>query len=111
SKRFSKAIPFTSWDEPDIIKGYITGAKTTSLAEARNDSYNSTFQFLASYDKSAGEHNFNLMAGYENYYSSSENLTASSDQYLLSSYPYLDLGNNNYLFNGGNATEYASRSY
>ena len=50
------------------------------------------------------------MIGYEDYYAFWENLDASRDQYQLTSYPYLDLGSEDYRDNGGNAEEYAYRS-
>jgi len=111
SKTFKKAIPYTRWNEPNIIAGYINGAKTTSLDEKRTDSFNETTQLLVNYNKKTGEHNFNLMTGYESYYSIFESEGASSDNMVLSSYPYLDLANSNYLSVSGNAFEYASRSY
>jgi TonB-linked SusC/RagA family outer membrane protein len=114
SKMFKKAIPYTRWNEPDIIAGYINmegGSRTTSLAETRPDGYNYTAQFIINYQKAIGDHNVNLMAGYENYYSFNESMSAFSDQYKLQSYPYLDLANANYLSVGGSASEYASRSF
>jgi TonB-linked SusC/RagA family outer membrane protein len=111
SKKFSKAIPYTNWDDPDVIIGYINGAKTTSLTEGRDDGYDITTQLLANYTKTIGEHHINLLAGYENYYSFYESLGASSDDYLLNAYPYLDLANKNFLGVNGNASEYASRSF
>jgi TonB-linked SusC/RagA family outer membrane protein len=111
SKTLKKAIPYTRWNEPNNIAGYINGAKTTSLTEKRTDSFNETTQLLVNYNKKSGEHNFNLMGGYESYYSTYESEGASSDNMVLSSYPYLDLANSNYLSVNGNANEYASRSY
>ena len=111
SKRFAKAIPYTRFNEPDVIAGYINGAKTTNLREGRNDSYNTTTQLLANYIKTLSTHNFNIMAGYENYYSFYESMGAFSDEFLLSTYPYLNLANKNVLDVNGGASEYASRSF
>ena len=60
--------------------------------------------------KTLGRHDFSVMIGYEDYYAFWENLDASRDQYQLTSYPYLDLGSEDYRDNGGNAEEYAYRS-
>jgi len=61
--------------------------------------------------KSLGKHNLNLLAGYEFFYYYNEDLSASRDQYLLSGYPYLDLGPLEFRDNSGSAYENAYRSY
>lgn len=86
------------------------GYRTTNLTENRNDSHDITTQFFANYAKTLGRHDFSVMIGYEDYYAFWENLDASRDQYQLTSYPYLDLGSEDYRDNGGNAEEYAYRS-
>lgn len=110
-KSFQKAMPYTTWDAPDIIAGYRESKKTTKLTENRDDSYNITVQFLLNYMKRFGKHDINFMAGYENYYSFYEGLNASRDQYALDEYPYLDIGPEILRDNGGNAKEVAYRSY
>ena len=84
---------------------------TTMLTENRNESNELISQFFVNYTKSFGQHNIAAMAGYEDYYSFYENLSASRDQYELSEYPYLDLGPKDYRDNSGNAYEYAYRSF
>lgn len=110
-KSFTTQVPFTYANDPDVIKGYMAGTKTTNLVEDRNDSYDVTTQFLANYDKEFGRHSLSLMIGYEDYYATWENLSASRDQYELTGYPYLDIGPETYRDNGGNAEEYAYRSF
>lgn len=110
-KSFEKAMPFTTWDAPDIIAGYRESKKTTKLTENRDDAYNITVQFLLNYIKRFGKHDINFMAGYENYYSFYEGLNALRDQYTLNEYPYLDMGPETLRDNGGNAREVAYRSY
>ncbi len=110
-KEFLKKVQYTDYEDPNTYVGTLQWAKTTSLNETRSDDNHVTTQLLANYMKSLGKHNFNVMAGYENYHYSYETLGASSDQLELSSYPYLDLGNSNYLSNSGSAYEYAYRSY
>lgn len=109
-KSFEKAMPYTTFDEPDVVVGYRESKKTTKLTENRDDSYNITVQFLLNYMKRFGKHDLNFMAGYENYYSFYEGLSASRDQYVLNEYPYLDMGPKTLINNGGNATEVAYRS-
>jgi len=110
-KEFLKKVPYTDYDDPAVYVGTLQWGTSTSLKETRGDNHHITTQFLANYMKSFGSHNLNVMAGYENYDEKSESLSASSDQLELTSYPYLDLGNANYLDNGGNAYEQAYRSW
>ena len=110
-KSFLKKVEYTDYDNPAVAVGTLQWASSTSLSETRNDNYRVTTQFIANYIKSIGNHNFNVMAGYENYYAFNEELSAGSDQLELSNYSYLDLGNENYLSNGGKAYENAYRSW
>jgi len=105
------ALPMTNWDNPDLIVGYVNGTKFTSLSETRSDNNNYTLQYLTTYTNSFGDHNLNLLAGYEYYYSFNEQLGASRDHYTLDNYPYLNLGPLDYRDNSGSAWEYASRSF
>ncbi len=110
-KDFTKKVQYTNYDDPTTYVGTIQWAQTTDLTENRNDNYHVTTQFLANYNKSINEHSFNVMAGYENYFAHYENLGAATTQMELSSYPYLDLANDNYLSNSGYAYENAYRSW
>ena len=109
-KTFVKQIPYTRSEDLNTTVGYMGGYRTTNLTENRNDSHDITTQFFANYAKTLGRHDFSVMIGYEDYYAFWENLDASRDQYQLTSYPYLDLGSEDYRDNGGNAEEYAYRS-
>ena len=111
SKNFTKAVPYTNYNDPNTLVGYLGGVTTTSLNEGRNDGYFHTTQFIANYTRSLGKHNLNLMAGYENYYQTYENLGASRDAYELTNYPYLDAGPLTLRGNSGSAWEYAYRSF
>ena len=110
-KNWRKKVPYYDRDDPDNIAGYTFGANSTSLTEIRDESYNVTSQLLVNYSGTLQNHNFNLMGGYENYYSFNENLSASSDQFELSTFPYLSRGNENYLSNTGGANELTYRSF
>ncbi|TDQ78296.1 SusC/RagA family TonB-linked outer membrane protein [Sphingobacterium yanglingense] len=111
TKAFRKKVPYTAWNNPEQRLGYINGYETTKLTESRVESYQYTTQFLANYTKGFGKHNLNLLGGYEFFYYYNEDLSASRDQYLLSSYPYLDLGPLEFRDNSGSAYENAYRSY
>ncbi|MCE5344847.1 MAG: TonB-dependent receptor [Bacteroidales bacterium] len=111
SKTFRNKLTYTEWDSPNTIAGTIENATTTSLNEYRNDNYSTTTQFLSNYVKDFKKHNINLMMGFEEYHYFYESLGASRDQYSLTEFPYLDLGNGNYQYNSGNAYENAYRSF
>ncbi len=111
TKAFTKKLSYTTANDPNVIAGYIEGLTQTSLSESRSENYNITSQLLLNYDKSFGKHNLNLMAGNENYSFFSESLSAWRNQYNLTSFPYLDLGNQNFQYNSGSAYENAYRSF
>jgi len=110
-KKFVKQIPYYSAEDPAVFAGYIAGNNTTSLYESRGNGRTVTKQFLANYTTKAGKHNFNLLAGYEDFSAFNESLTAQAENYVLSDYPYLDLGPRDFMSNGGNAWETAYRSF
>ena len=110
-KNFSKKIPFTRLETPEIIAGYIGGHLNTNLLETRSHDYAFTTQFLVNYDKKFKGHSVGILGGYENYYSFNESLNASRLNYELSDYPYLNIGNQNFQYNAGEASEYAYRSW
>ena len=110
-KKFTKKIPYTAWNNPGSISGYIEGATETKLEEARNDNYRYTTQFLVNYNKQLKAHSIGVMGGYEFYKAFNENLGASRGQYVLSNYPYLNLGPLDFRDNSGSAFENAYRSW
>lgn len=109
-KTFVKQLLYTNYNDPNFNAGFITGATKTKLTESRPDNYSITAQLIANFVKTFGKHNLNVMGGYENYYYFNESLKAYRDNYILTSFPYLDLGNENYQFNNGSAYENAYRS-
>lgn len=110
-KKFTQKVPYTAYNNPGSISGYIEGATETKLEESRNDNYRYTTQFLVNYTKQLKAHSINLMGGYEYYKSSDELLGASRGQYQLNNYPYLDLGPLEFRDNSGRAFENAYRSW
>ena len=114
-KQFKRKAFYTLADDPSVIGSYLDegGNKydTNKLTETRNDDYNVTSQLIANYMKSIGEHDFTAMVGFENYYENKEELGAARDQYILTNYPYLNLGPKDYRDNSGKASEYTYNSY
>ncbi|WP_460636764.1 TonB-dependent receptor [Larkinella harenae] len=110
-KVFTQRVPYTLWNSPDTRAGFISGQTETKLEETRNDNYRYTTQALANYTKQLGSHNLNLLAGYEYFYAFNEGLGASRGQYILGTYPYLNLGPLDFRDNSGSANENAYRSW
>ena len=114
SKAFRYAASYNLMDDPDVFGGYLEGGGTSyatnKLSETRNDDWHVTSQFLANYMLTLGKHDVTLMAGYENYYSKNESLSAARDQYELTSYPYLNIGPDDFKDNSGTGSEYTSNS-
>jgi TonB-linked SusC/RagA family outer membrane protein len=109
-KNFSKAIPYTRYNDPNTQVGFIQGYATTNLVESRGETFSHITQFLASYTKEIALHGVDALVGYENFYSNSGSITATRNNYLLNSFPYLNLGNANFQYNSGGASELAYRS-
>lgn len=116
TKTFSPAVWYTLADDPETIGGYLDSGSswsTNKLTEQRNDDYNVTSQVIANYIASFGRngnHNLNVMVGYENYLMKSESLSAARDNFEFTQYPYLNVGSEDYQTNSGTGTEYTSNS-
>ena len=114
-KAFRKAVSYVLMSDPNTFGGWMEGNgsswSTNKLAETRNDNWHITSQVLANYMFSIGKNDFTVMAGYENYVMSSENLTAARDQYDLTKYPYLNIGPEDFKDNSGTGTRYTSNSF
>jgi TonB-linked outer membrane protein, SusC/RagA family len=111
-KKFNKQVPYYELDNKTSPAGFIDGSLTTSLAEARNEVRTMTKQLIANYSLNiVNRHYLTFMAGYEDYYRFVERLGASSDNFLLTDFPYLDRAPLDYMLNTGNASEVAYRSY
>lgn len=111
SKVFKTRIPYTSAGDPNTVSGYMAGFNETTLTEIRNDNYRYTAQAIINYKKQLGDHAIDLMGGYEFYYAFNEDLGASRGQYLLTNYPYLNIGPLELRNNNGSAWENAYRSW
>ena len=110
-KNWLKSVETTIYEDPTVSAGPLQWQPNTYLGESRNDNYHVTTQVLANYMRSFGDHNLNLMGGYEYYYAYHEELGASRDQYILTSFPYLNIGPLEYRDNSGSAWEIAYRSF
>ena len=69
-----------------------------------------TYQFYANYQNKWTDHSLNAMVGYEGYKHKWENLGASRNNYELDTYPYLNLGPEDYQYNSGSAGHNAYQS-
>ena len=107
NKNFSKAV--NVYYENGKASLFET-MKTTNLSETRNDSNNRTYQFYANYQNIWGDHSFSAMVGYEGYKANWENLGASRSNYGLDTFPYLNIGPEDYQYNSGSAGHNAYQS-
>lgn len=114
-KEFSKAVSYSLMNDVNAFGGWMEGSgrswSTNKLSETRNDNWHITTQALANYMHSFGKHDLTLMAGFENYVLSTENLTAARDQYELTNYPYLNIGPEDFKDNSGTGSRYTSNSF
>ena len=111
-KNFVKQIPYYDYDDMERSSGFVSGHLITNLAEARSEIRTMTKQLTANYHTTINEdHNLSLMAGYEDYYQFEEGLNASSNDLSLSSFPYMDRANLDFISANGNAVENAYNSY
>ncbi len=106
-KKFSRAVPVYY---ENGSKTYMQLHKTTNLSETRNDNNSQTYQFYGNYQNIWGNHSFNAMLGYEGYSYKWENVGASRTNYLLDTYPYLNIGPEDYQYNSGSAGHNAYES-
>jgi TonB-linked SusC/RagA family outer membrane protein len=106
-KKFSRAVP-VYYENGSTT--FMQSHKTTNLEELRNDNNSLTTQFYGNYQKKWGDHSFSLMAGYEGYSYKWEELDASRTNYLLDTYPYLNIGPEDYQYNKGKAGHNAYES-
>lgn len=109
-KNFIQKLPWYDADDPTILGGYISGHNKTNLYETRVETHTMTKQFIANYTQRFALHHLNLMGGYEDYTFDREVLDAQSEDFELSNFHYLNLGNRNSMFNTGNAVGSAYRS-
>ena len=109
--------------QPGILsENPLSGCTSTKLIESRTESKDFTTQLLLNYKKDFGKAvRTTYMAGYEQYYATSESLKVGSDQMNWEGFPYMKLANTNFLvsydddqnivFPTGNASENAYRSW
>ena len=109
-KNFIEKLPWYDADDPTILGGYIAGHNKTNLYETRAEVSTMTKQLIANYTKQLNLHSLSLMGGYEDFTYRREVLDAQSEDFELSNFYYLNLGNRNSMFNTGNAVESAYRS-
>lgn len=77
-----------------VSNKYIAEALTTTLDETRGSTYEGTFQAYVNYQKTFGKlHNFGAMAGYENYYLTSNAIIAGNSDFATTLIQDLKAGN------------------
>lgn len=101
-KKFTRKVEAYTAADPTVFEVAISGHSTTILEEERNDSYNITKQFFANYDRIFGSHSINLMAGYEDFYTTYENLNVGTEGMQVM-YPYMKYANLEILSAGSDA--------
>ena len=106
-KTFTKAVN-VYYEDGTAIQAQSN--KSTSLSETRNNTQSRTYQFYANYQNKWGDHSLNAMAGYEAYKYKWENEGASRTNYELDTYPYLNIGPEDYQYNSGSAGHNAYES-
>lgn len=106
-KKFSRAVP-VYYENGSTT--FMQVHKTTSLREQRYDNNSQTYQFYGNYQKSFGDHSLNAMIGYEGYSYRWEEQEASRNNYLLDTYPYLNIGPEDFQYNKGKAGHNAYES-
>lgn len=94
----------------DGDKVWARNNSSTHLTERRNNSKALTLQAYANYSDFFGKHKYNFTMGYEEYQTEFDGIWARRNNYDINGYPYLDMGPENYQYNGGNATHRAYRS-
>lgn len=110
-KTFTKAVPYFTPDDPVNPAGYMKDHNYISLTEERINAHSVTCQGLANYMKSFGKHDFNFLLGYESYYYRHEDMSVTTDRMELEAYPFLSMGNKDYVTTKGGAYENAYQSY
>lgn len=108
TKYFSKQIMFTNSN--GITSTVVNQAKTT-LDEGRTEGLAINGQFLANYGKQIGNHNIDVLAGYEENYRSFEAMGASRAGFPLTDFPYLNSGSTELRDNYGYANESGLHSF
>ena len=115
NKKFRKAVSYCLMSDLNAFGGWMEGNgsswTTNKLSEERKDNWHIITQALINYMRSFGKHDLTVMAGFENYVKSSEELTAARDQYELTNYPYLNVGPEDFKDNSGTGTRYTSNSF
>lgn len=110
-KSFAKTLEYTAKDDPSRVI-YTSDRPKTTLEETRADATILNGQFLANYRKTfKNTHNLDVLFGYEENTVKSEGLKASREGFLITEFPYLDLGSEDFRDNSGNASESALRSF
>ncbi|MFD2905024.1 SusC/RagA family TonB-linked outer membrane protein [Sphingobacterium anhuiense] len=109
-KDYSKKIEYTDINDPARI--IAQNRARTSLNESRTENYAINTQLLANYNLTVDDdHNFDVLAGFEENYRHYEGLGASRQGFALLGFPYLNAGAIDLRDNSGSANESALHSF
>lgn len=109
SKSFSKVIEFTDKANPSLV--VFKSRALDRLFESRDEQIQTTKQLLADYNTSFGKHNVDVLGGYEEITDNFESVSASRDGFEINTFPFLNLGSQALINNGGFSYQYGLRSY
>lgn len=82
-----------------------------SLSNSNNRSTENFYQGLLNFNKSFNRHSTSVLLGFEALDFRNDNFSASRQNFLLPQYEVLNAGDQNFMFNSGNAFEWALASY
>lgn len=103
-KNYTKKIEYTDLNDPARV--IAQNRSRTSLNESRIENYSINTQLLANYNYTFQEdHNFDVLAGFEENYRHYEGLAASRNGFALVGFPYLNAGAIDLRDNSGSANE------
>lgn len=115
-KSFNTTIPYWAYDDPEKTQSpkYISGHndKQARLVENRDFYRSMTAQGMVNYDKTAGQHRFSGVAGFETFTSETEYLNVVGREFISNDYPYLNQAPVDRVFdNGTGISELSYASY
>jgi|TARA_B110000090_G_scaffold208530_1_gene262515 TonB-linked SusC/RagA family outer membrane protein len=113
NKTWIKPIPYWGADDPDHLQEpNYASAQEPSLKENRDNTNTLTKQAYINYTKVFGDHNLDVLLGYEDNAIKTENLRVRADQYISADFPYLSQAPADRVFdNGTSVNELAYISY
>ncbi|MDR2916130.1 MAG: TonB-dependent receptor [Tannerella sp.] len=107
-KKFEKPIALYT---PGFEEPTYSVPQKSYLEQRESKSWRNQLTAVATYQKTIGTHDFGVLAGYEQIDYRNEWLQGSRDNFTFVDYPEMNSGSLDNVKNGGNAEEWALRSY